>query len=295
VPESRLETGHASGAALGAGSAHADVAVILAAHEAVLPTVRLAAADLSDAIDLIVATMSTGGHLLYVGAGTSGWLGALDAAEVVVSFGMAGRVDSVVGGGRTLDPASMTLGDDAVDALREDEALAACGTGDAVIAVSASGSTPFTVAAVEQLRAQGARVIAVVSDEGTPLSTLADVVICIPTAGEVVAGSTRLTAGLAQKIVLNTLSTGAMVRLGRAFNGQMVCLEPLNEKLRQRVVRAVALAAGVAGSDAAAALEVAGRGDVAVVSLLTGCDATEARRRLDGTFGSIPAAINART
>jgi N-acetylmuramic acid 6-phosphate etherase len=239
-----LEASHPAALALGAGATSDDVAAILDAHGGVLPNLRSAEPDITEGVDRIVGLLAAGGRLVYVGAGTSGWLAALDAAEVVVTFGMAGRVASVVGGGHTLDPVAMALGDDAIDSLAGDDTVAQCRPGDVVLAVSASGRTPFTVTAVNQMRARGAVVVALVNEAGSPLAALADVVICVPIDGEVVAGSTRLTAGLAQKVVLNTVSTAAMVRLGRAYNGQMVCVVPLNEKLRQRLALAVGLATG---------------------------------------------------
>lgn len=290
-----LESGHPSAVVLGRESALDDVGIILDAHFAVLPTIQSRSTSIAEAIDLIVGALSQGARLLYLGAGTSGWLAALDAAEVVVTFGMAGRVESIIGGGRLLDPMSLTLGDDDVDAVATDEVILGCQPGDVVVAVSASGRTPFTLAAAERLRTAGAAVVALVNDQDSPLAKLADVTVCVPIDGEVVAGSTRLTAGMAQKITLNTLSTASMVRLGRVVNGQMVCVEPLNDKLRKRVVSALATAVDVDVPAAMAALDVAGRGDAAAVMLLAGIDAEEAKRRLDRCFGNIQAAVLAST
>lgn len=270
-----------------------DVAVLLARHAAVMPLLATAQPEIEAAVDLIVNRVGRGGRLVYVGAGTSGWLAALDAAEVVVTFGMAGRVDSVVGGGLRLDPVAMTLGDDAVESLADDPVIGSCGPADLAIAVSASGSTPFTVAAVGLVRAAGASVVAIVNRPGSPLSASADVTILAETAEEVVSGSTRLTAGLAQKAILNTLSTVSMVRLGRTLGGQMVCVEPLNDKLRARIVDALATATGVDPITAARALEQAGRGDVAAVALACRLDAAAARQLLSAHGDNIQAAIDA--
>lgn len=283
----RLEHGHEGAAALGTGSTDVDVALLLSAHADIQPALESARPEVARAIDLIVESLGAGRRLVYVGAGTSGWLAALDAAEVAVTFGMVGRVASLVGGGLDLDPVRMTLGDDAVESLDGDPILEQTVAGDVVLAVSASGRTPYTLSAVERLRARGAHVIALVNDEGSPLESLADVVICVPVAGELVAGSTRLTAGAAQKIILNTISTASMVRLGRTYRGQMVAVEPLNEKLRQRVVFAIAEAASVETAEAAAAMAEAGRGDVAVVMLVAGVDASTAAARLDEVGGHI--------
>jgi N-acetylmuramic acid 6-phosphate etherase len=277
---------------VGSGSALDDVEVILGAHADVMPLVGDQAEAISRAVTALVDGLSSGGRLVYVGAGTSGWLAALDAAEVVTTFGLTGRVESIVGGGLTLDPVSMTLGDDDLSSVVTDPRIAACGAADVVIAVSASGSTPFTVAAVARLRDHGVRVVAIVNRDASPLHQLADVVIAVPVQDEVVSGSSRLTAGMAQKVILNTLSTAAMVRFGRTVAGQMVCVLPLNEKLRARIVTALALAAGVDADAAAEALAAAGdRGDVAAVSLIAGVDVDEAQRRLVRSLGSIAAAI----
>jgi N-acetylmuramic acid 6-phosphate etherase len=277
---------------LGSGSVRDDVERLVDNHANVMPMLRTTVGDMTAAVDLIVERLSAGGRLLYVGAGTSGWLAALDAAEVVVTFGMAGRVDSIVGGGHLLDPVALTLGDDAVDSIADDPVLSACGAADLVLAVSASGSTPFTVAAVDRARSLGAGIIAVVSQENSPLAERADVVILACTPDEIVSGSTRLTAGLAQKVVLNTLSTVSMVRLGRTMDGQMVCVEPLNEKLRQRIVRAISTATGVDAGTVRDVLEEAGSGDVAVVALTCSIDVDAARARLQRHHGNIHSAVS---
>jgi N-acetylmuramic acid 6-phosphate etherase len=165
--------------------------------------------------------------------------------------------------------------------------LSACSARDVILAVSASGSTLFTVAAVDRARSQGAGIIAIVCREHSVLAENADVVICADTPDEVVSGSTRLAAGLAQKILLNTISTVSMVRLGRTMHGQMVCVEPLNEKLAHRIVRAISTATAVDEVTVRDVLERAGRGDVAVVALTCGIDVDAARVRLQRHHGNI--------
>ena len=288
----RLERPIAGAQALGQGSTLSDVERVVAAHAEVFGAVGDAASDIAAAVDLIVARLSDGGRLVVLGAGTSGWLAALDAAETVVTFGVRGRVESVVAGGHLLDPTAMSVGDDDVDEARRDGVLAALGRDDVVLAVSASGRTPFTIAGVEVARQRGARVVALVSAADAPLAAASDVAICVPVSGEVIGGSTRLTAGLAQKLVLNTISTIAMVRLGRAVDGHMVCVEPLNDKLRMRAVAAIAAATDSSIDAAAAALAAAGgAGDVATVSLLAGIGVAEATARLAAARGSITVAV----
>jgi N-acetylmuramic acid 6-phosphate etherase len=280
-------------ARIGDAGTREDVDLVLAAHAAVLPAVEHQAGTIADAVDLIVSVLSRGGRIRYVGAGTSGWLAALDAAEVIVTFGMTDRVDWLVGGGVLLDPVAMTLGDDDVSAPVDGAALDPFGRGDVVIAVSASGRTPYTLAAATRLRDAGAQVVAIVNGEDSPLAALADVEVCVPVRSEPVVGSTRLTAGMAQKVVLNTISTAAFVRFGRVVDGEMVCVLALNDKLRARIVTAISRVTGVDEEAAAAALTTAGAGDVAVVSLLASVSVNVARERLDQTFGSIPAALMA--
>lgn len=256
--------------------------------------VHAARATIAAAIDVIVAALTEGGRLVHLGAGTSGWLAALDAAETVVTFGVRGRVESVIGGGPLLAPTSMTTGDDDATGARENEVLAGLGPGDVVLAVSASGRTPFTRAGVGVARARGSSVVALVAAAGSPLGAVADIEICVPADGEVIGGSTRLTVGLGQKLVLNTISTVAMVRLGRAVDGQMVCVEPLNDKLRARAVAAIAAATRTGPERVAQVLaQAGGAGDVATVALLAGIDVTDAAARLARAGGNISRAVAA--
>ncbi len=288
----RLEQPIAGLRGLGEADTRADVDLVLTAHGDVVGTVSAAADDIAAAIDLVVDSLSRGGRLVHLGAGTSGWLAALDATETVVTFGVRGRVESVVAGGHGLDPTAMSVGDDDVEGARRDPVLGTLGPQDVVLAVSASGRTPFTVAGAEVARDRGAGTIALVSADGSPLAQTSSVVVCVPVAGEVIGGSTRLTAGLAQKLVLNTISTVAMVRLGRAVRGHMVCVEPLNDKLRARAVAAIAAATGASEADAAVTLSAAGgAGDVATVALIAGVDVSTAAQRLAVARGSITAAI----
>jgi N-acetylmuramic acid 6-phosphate etherase len=287
--DARLERLLDGAHALGSGSTADDVARVLAAHEDVLDAAN--AGEVTRAVDLVVDALSCGGRLVQVGAGTSGWLAALDAAETIVTFGMRGRVTWVVAGGSVLDPTVMSLGDDDADSARHDPVLAELTAADVVLAVSASGRTPYTVAAVDVARERGARVVVLVNAEGSPLALRADATVCVPVAGELIGGSTRLTAGLAQKLVLNAISTISMVRLGRAVAGQMVCVEPLNDKLRARAVAAIAAATGASTEQVTATLaDAGGAGDLATVALLAGVGIDDATARLDRAGGDILAA-----
>ena len=253
-------------------------------------TVAGAVAEASDelaaAIDAIAERLARGGRLVYVGAGTSGRLAALDAAECGPTFGCRpGEVVAMVAGD----------GEDAEDdRLRAVADLGPLGLGpdDAVVGISAGGSTPYTVAALEAAADSGALRVAVVCAPESALAALAEQEVAVVVGPEAIAGSTRLKAGTAQKLVLNTISTVAMVRLGRTFGGLMIGVTPENAKLRERARRQLALVAGAPEEDVEAALVAAG-GDarVALVSLLAGVDPLTARERLADAGGSVRVAL----
>jgi len=240
---------------------------------------------LSAAIDAIAARLARGGRLVYAGAGTSGALAALDAAECGPTFGSPpGEVVAVV--------AEDGAGEDDGSAARERLRRLGLRSEDAVVAVSASGTTPFAVGALEEARETGALRVAVTSVRGSALGALAEHEIAAVVGPEVLSGSTRLKAGTAQKLVLNTISTVSMIRLGRTYDGLMIGVLPENEKLRARARRNVALASGLPDEQVDAALAAAdGDARVALVSLLAGIDAAAARERLDASGGSVRRAV----
>jgi N-acetylmuramic acid 6-phosphate etherase len=251
---------------------------LLNEEDATVPAAVDGAGDsLARVIDGIVERLRRGGRLVYVGAGSSGALAALDAAECGPTFGSpAGEVVAVVAEG---EPAE----DDreaATTALRELSIQPA----DCIVAVSASGRTPFVLAALEAARQIGALTVAVTAVPGSAAGVLAEHEVATVVGPEVIAGSTRLKAGTAHKLVLNTISTVTMIRLGRTYGGLMVGLAPDNDKLRERARRNVALASGASEDRVDQAMAAAG-GDarVALVSLLAGVDADSARARLENT------------
>jgi N-acetylmuramic acid 6-phosphate etherase len=259
-----------------------DLVRLLNDEDATVPAAVAEAGDaLAAAIDAIVERMGRGGRLVYAGAGTSGALAALDAAECGSTFGSPpGEVIAVVA---------------EQDADEDDRAAATNALRglplrpeDCVVAVSASGSTPFVLAALEAARETGALGVAVASARDSRAAALAEHEIAVVVGPEVIAGSTRLKAGTAQKLVLNTISTVTMIRLGRTFGGLMVGVVPTNEKLRARARRNVALASGASEERVDQALEAAaGDARVALVSLLAGVDADAARSRLEASDGSV--------
>ena len=269
------------------------VELMNAADATVSAAVLAAAPAIARAVDDISERMRAGGRLLYVGAGSSGRIAALDASECVATFSTPpdGVVALVAGGERA---------DALVEAAAEDDReagaaeLLALGPtpADAVVGISASGTTPYVVGALKAAAEAGALTVCVVSAAGSQLGSLVEHEIVVAVGPEFLAGSTRLKAGTAQKLVLNTISTVSMIRLGKTYGNLMVDVVAANAKLAGRVRRIVAAATGASDADVEEALDDAG-GDtrVAIVSLLAGVDAETARRRLEAAGRSIAGAL----
>jgi N-acetylmuramic acid 6-phosphate etherase len=247
--------------------------------------VAAAGPELAAAIDAIVARLRSGGRLLYAGAGTSGRLAQLDAAECESTFGTwPGQVIAVVAERDELE-------DDSEAGAEAVRSVALSGA-DAFVAVSASGRTPFVVGALEAAVEFGALTVAVVSVEDSELGRLAEHELAVVVGPEILSGSTRLKAGTAQKLVLNTISTVSMIRLGKTYGDLMVDVATTNEKLRARARRAVRLATGADDDEVDAALAAAdGSAKVAIVSLIGDVDAAAARKRLEESGGSVSEAL----
>jgi N-acetylmuramic acid 6-phosphate etherase len=212
--------------------------------------------DVERAVEVLVLVLQGGGRWFNVGAGTSGRIGALDAAEIPPTFGYpAERVQSVMAGGSEALLRAVEGAEDDAEAARA--ALRACELlpGDAVVALSASGRTPFALGALAEAAALGARRIAVTCDPGSPLAEAAEIAIAPKVGPEVIAGSTRMKGGLAQKMVLHLLSTAVMVRLGRVEGNLMTNLHPASRKLRRRALRIVMSLGGVDEPHAASLLD----------------------------------------
>ena len=252
--------------------------------------------SLARAVDLVVRALEAGGRLVYAGAGTSGRLGVLDAAECPPTFGVSpGQVVGVIAGGhRALWRAVEGAEDRGADARRALGRLRV-GPRDVVCAICASGVTPFALAALREARRRGARTIAVTCAPSAALRALADVLVAPRPGPEVLAGSTRMKAGLATKMVLHTLTTGVMVRLGKVYGNRMVDLRPTSQKLRARALRIVAeLTALPPGSARALARRAGGRPAVALVMHRLGLDAAAARRRLAAHHDDLRSALGER-
>jgi N-acetylmuramic acid 6-phosphate etherase len=257
-----------------------------AAVQAVLP-------QIADAVARITASLRRGGRLVYVGAGTSGRLAVLDAAECPPTFGVdPSRVQAVLAGApRALTEAVEGAEDDGRAGEGEIDGRS-IGADDVVVGVAASGSTPFVLAAVRRARTRGALTVALTCARGSPLVSACDLAVVPDVGPEVIAGSTRLKAGTAQKLVLNMLSSLTMVQLGKVYGNLMVDLRATNEKLRRRAVRIVAAAAAISKDAAEVALARAGgRVPVAIVMIGAGVSASQAEERLAHAGGNVRRAL----
>jgi N-acetylmuramic acid 6-phosphate etherase len=248
--------------------------------------------ELAAAIDAVVARLAAGGRLVYVGAGSSGRIAELDADECEGTFSTApGQIVALVAGAGLLSAEREAAEDDAAAGRLAVEELAVTAA-DAVVGVSASGRTPYVLAALEVAAETGALTVALTAVEGSALARTADHDLAVVVGPEFVSGSTRLKAGKAQKLVLNAISTLAMIRLGKTYGDLMVDVRSSNEKLAGRARRVVQLATGVSDDEAERALaEADGSAKVAVVSLLAGVDAQAARERLERASGHVTAAL----
>ena len=265
-----------------------DALVALLAREQAIAAdvVARATPSIALAVDASVERLRAGGTLHYVGAGTSGRLAMLDAAECPPTFGTPPSlvVAHVAGGEPALVRAVEGAEDDAEAAIVEMRATVRAE--DAVVGISASGGAPFVVAALREARLIGARAIALTSVAASALARAADLSIVVETGPEALAGSTRLKAGTAQKLVLNAISTATMVRMGRVYDNLMVDVVATNAKLQARAMRLVSSIAEVDATRARSLLaDAAGSVKVAIAMHRRGVDAAEARALLDGAGG----------
>ena len=271
------------------------VDAMAASQRDALAPVSAASDAIGAAIRAVAAVLRAGGRLAYAGAGSSGLIAQLDRLELPGTFGIPlERLPLILAGG----PAALAAlsGESEDDEAAGAAAVAEHGiwAGDALVGLSASGSTPFTVAALRAAAERGAVTVGIACVAGSPLLAASRHAVAIGTPPEVLAGSTRLAAGTAQKCALNILSTGVALRLGHGYRGLMVNMAPDNAKLKRRAVSIVARAAGLAPERAEAALAAAdGSIKVAVVLAGAGIGAEEARARLARHGGDIRAALRA--
>lgn len=247
------------------------------------------------AVDAIVESLQNGGKVFYIGAGTSGRLGALDASELPPTFGVPShRVQAIIAGGRRALMHAVEAAEDSAKNGARDLAARKLKLKDVVVGLAASGTTPYVLGALEHAKRHGARTIGVTVNARSPLARIADIAIVARVGPEVLAGSTRMKAGTAQKLVLNMLSTTAMVRLGRVYDNWMIDLALTNQKLRRRGLRILAEATGASASRAKHALRQSGHDlRVALIMLETGLPAAAARQRLRENGDNLRRALQA--
>ncbi len=291
----RLGTEKANSASAGFDQKPAlEIARIINREDAkVAAAVKTALRPIARAIDLIAAALSHGGRLIYVGTGTSGRIAALDAVECPPTFDVDPRmVRFVMAGGRRALGAAVEADEDSRELGRKAIAKNKPTKKDVVVGIAASGRTPFTVAAIQYARAHGAKIVAVVCNPKSPLGKAAHVAIVVDVGAEVVAGSTRMKAGTAQKMILNMLSTGAMTRLGHVYGNLMVNVRPRNEKLVERGAGILEDAAGLDHRAARKFLAAAGgRVPVAMVMAKAGVNRSQAVAALKKSQGRVRKAI----
>jgi N-acetylmuramic acid 6-phosphate etherase len=275
-------------------SAEEIVRIINLEDRKVATAVAAASESIARAIDAITERLTHGGRMFYVGAGTSGRLAMVDASELPPTFGVdAGLVQVIIAGGReAFFSAVEGAEDDEEEAVAE--VLRCVTPDDCVVGIAASGRTPFTVAAVRRANLQGALTVGVSGVREAPLTRECDIPIVIETGPEVILGSSRMKAGTAQKLVLNTISTGVMIRLGKVYSNLMVEMPPTNEKLRARAISMVEIAAGVPRTEAFRLYEDSGRDTkVAILMANRKCGAADARALLERSGGNLREALGA--
>lgn len=271
-----------------------EIATIINNEDArVAGAVRQALPHIALAIDAVAEALGRGGRLIYVGTGTSGRIAALDASECPPTFSTDPKlVQFVIAGGERALAHATEASEDSVKLGEKDIAKLRPSKKDVVIGIAASGRTPYTIAAVEYAKKKGSRTFAVVCNAGTPLGDAAETAIVAEVGPEVLSGSTRMKAGSAQKMILNTITTGAMTRLGYVYGNLMVNVSLKNTKLYERAVGILSKAAGVDREQATRAIERSGKSvPVALIMLKTGASRAEAARRLKAAKGNVRRAI----
>ena len=259
----------------------------------VAEAVALVTDKIAEAVDVIAARLSTGGRLIYCGAGTSGRLGILDAVECPPTYSTDPEtVQALMAGGYGAIFKAVEGAEDSKELGKTDMQGIGFSGKDVLVGIAASGRTPYVLGAMNYARKQGAHVIGISCNPGSQVEKTAEIAIT-PTPGpEVVTGSTRMKSGTAQKMVLNMLSTGAMIKLGKVYGNLMVDVKPTNAKLVERCKRIVCEATGVDYDTATEALEKCGyRAKVAIVMLKTGSDVHEAEQRLEAHEGRVAQAV----
>ncbi len=269
------------------------MSALVSDHLQAVAAVQQALPALLRALAAALPRLQRGGRLIYVGAGTSGRMGVLDSVELPPTFGWPReRAIGLIAGGATAMFTAVENAEDDREAGARDLLGLSPGPDDVVILIAASGHTPYVLGALQAARAAGALTLGLANNPAAPVAQDAEIGITLDTGPEAISGSTRLKAGTAQKIALNSLSSALMVQLHKVYGNLMVDVQPGNHKLRLRAVRLVMLAAGVAEAEAAATLALCDyRVKVAVVALKTAVSVDVAAQRLAEVQGSVRAAL----
>ncbi len=272
----------------------AEIARIINHEDAkVAAAVKKALPEIAEVIDQVARSLRDGGRLIYVGAGSSGRIAALDASECPPTYSTApGQVQYIMAGGPKALASAVEVNEDSEELGQRDIARRRPTRKDIVVGVSASGRTPYVVSAVAYARARGAHTAAVTCNNGAPLAAAADVTIVAEVGPEVISGSTRMKAGSAQKMILNMITTGAMTRLGYVYENLMVNVHMQNSKLVERGIRILMRACNIDRATAVDTIKSAGRSvPVALVMLKARVDKPEAVRRLAKSDGNVRLAV----
>lgn len=249
--------------------------------------------SVAQAVDAIYESLSSGGRLIYCGCGTSGRLGVLDAAECPPTYSTDPEmVQGIIAGGERAMFKAAEGAEDNADAGREDMQKIGLSAKDIVVGIAASGRTPYVLGAMAYAHEIGAKTVALTCNKASAMNEAADISIGVETGPEVITGSTRMKSGTAEKMVLNMLSTGAMIRLGKVYGNLMVDVMPTNEKLVRRAISIVSTAAGVDEELARQTLEQCGFSvKTAIVMLVRGLGVEEAEKRLGESGGVVARAL----
>lgn len=248
---------------------------------------------IAEAVDAIYEALKAGGRLIYCGCGTSGRLGILDAVECPPTYSTEpDMVQGVIAGGESALFKAVEGAEDSFEGGREDMEAAGLRKSDILVGIAASGRTPYVLGAMAYAKELGCVTVAVTCNKRSEMNEAADINIGVEPGPEVITGSTRMKSGTAQKMVLNMLSTGAMIRLGKVYGNLMVDVKPTNEKLVRRAISIAATAAEVTEDEARDALEQCGySAKTAIIMLVKGLTADEAAKRLDENGGIVARAL----
>jgi N-acetylmuramic acid 6-phosphate etherase len=261
---------------------NAEDALVASAVAAVIP-------DIAKLVDAAVLSIRSGGHVIYVGAGTSGRIAITDAAEIPPTFSAPAEwVQAVIAGGTKSFAKAMEGAEDDREKAAVDLKSKKLTEKDLVVAIAAAGTTPYTLAGLEFAKNKGAKTAAIVCSENSPMSKIADITVHLAVGAEIITGSTRMKAGTAQKMVLNMISTATMIRLGMTYSNWMINVSMTNEKLRDRGKHMLQEILGIKLNDAERLVEASGANlKIAVIMGATGCDRKEAEKRLTAANGNL--------